>query len=1047
MPATNLIVVAQGGYRLNQRLPRYFLALFVPSAALVLGGAAFAYRYQAANELRSVSTRESIYAERGVHALLTNLEAYSNDLGYLLELPETAATANEPSDANLAALAKEVSETVRARRNIDQLRFIDSAGMERVRINAAATGIVTVPAAELQDKSDRYYVQEIAKLPAGAVYVSPLDLNIEHGVVENPHKPMVRVGAPVFDATGTRRGMLVINYLAAPMLEDFKQGITGAFGESMLLNADGFWLQSDDSRDEWGFMFGETDTFGLRHPEAWREIIARPSGQFRTTEGLWTFLTVQPRTAVQFGFMSALGQGGRDKLQAAVSETTVWKAVSFVSAAEIAALTRPSWWLLAGVASCLLLISLATSWLLARAWVRREELNLGRITRHAEENAASLRLVLQSNPNAMLIVDRDGKIVEANPSGESVFGFEPGALRGVSVDQLVPGKIRSVRQGDGESFEQAPRARPMGASLDLCARRADGQEFPVEVSLAPLALHGEPFVVATVVDISSRKRAEAEVRDLNANLERRVEQRTGELMQAESNLRLILDSSADGLYGVDMNGRITFVNSAACRILGCSPADLIGRPAEDLIVPDVNDAASNSTERPLARTLAESRSITVDDEYYRHASGRTLPVLYSTHPMIRDGALVGAVVSFMDITARRALDDAREAALQQAERLARARSDFLANMSHEIRTPLNGVLGLAQVGHREAYNPEQNQEIFGRILDAGRTLLGVVDNVLDFSRIEVGKAHIEAVPVRLRELIDEVMTPITPLADAKGLALQVRYAEDLPARCSTDPVRVKQVLMNLLANAVKFTEHGHVELAIARRDQWLHLRVSDTGIGISDEQAGRIFTAFEQADTSTTRKFGGTGLGLSISKRIVELMGGQISLTSSVGVGSTFEVVLPLVVPPPEASEMNTMGSETNGMGRTPRLAGVRILFAEDNEVNQMVMQAMLRPEGPELTTVGDGRLAVEQVATRGADAFDIVLMDLQMPVMDGYEATRRILEIAPDLPVIGQTAHVLQEAIEQCHAAGMVGHISKPIDRQDLVATIVRYARPRRAR
>ena len=326
--------------------------------------------------------------------------------------------------------------------------------------------------------------------------------------------------------------------------------------------------------------------------------------------------------------------------------------------------------------------------------------------------------------------------------------------------------------------------------------------------------------------------------------------------------------------------------------------------------------------------------------------------------MIRDGALVGAVVSFMDITARRALDDAREAALQQAERLARARSDFLANMSHEIRTPLNGVLGLAQVGHREAYNPEQNQEIFGRILDAGRTLLGVVDNVLDFSRIEVGKAHIEAVPVRLRELIDEVMTPITPLADAKGLALQVRYAEDLPARCSTDPVRVKQVLMNLLANAVKFTEHGHVELAIARRDQWLHLRVSDTGIGISDEQAGRIFTAFEQADTSTTRKFGGTGLGLSISKRIVELMGGQISLTSSVGVGSTFEVVLPLVILPPEASEMNTMGSETNGVGRTQRLAGVRILFAEDNEVNQMVMQAMLRPEGPELTTVGDGRLA-----------------------------------------------------------------------------------------
>jgi CheY-like chemotaxis protein len=416
--------------------------------------------------------------------------------------------------------------------------------------------------------------------------------------------------------------------------------------------------------------------------------------------------------------------------------------------------------------------------------------------------------------------------------------------------------------------------------------------------------------------------------------------------------------------------------------------------------------------------------------------------MFGTHPMVRDGEIVGAVVSFVDMTERRRLDEAREAALHEAERLARARSDFLSNMSHEIRTPLNGVLGVAQVGHRDLHANPVAREAFTKILESGRTLLGIVDNVLDFSRIEAGKVRVEAALVRLTDLLDEVVASIYPLAAARHLDLRVVREPGCPELCITDPMRVKQVLLNLMGNAVKFTERGEVVLTVDRLDDKLRFVVRDTGIGISPEQAERIFSAFEQADSSTTRRFGGTGLGLAICRRITELMQGQIMMQSRPGAGSEFTVTLPLVEPPAGSAAPSAHDVDSSGTRRVERLSGLRILLAEDNEVNQMVVQAMLNKEGSTLVTVSDGAQAVAAVRQAGAGAFHVVLMDIQMPVMGGYEATRLIHEIDPDLPVIGQTAHVLQEAIEQCLAAGMVAHLAKPIDRHELLLTIMRHAR-----
>jgi len=409
------------------------------------------------------------------------------------------------------------------------------------------------------------------------------------------------------------------------------------------------------------------------------------------------------------------------------------------------------------------------------------------------------------------------------------------------------------------------------------------------------------------------------------------------------------------------------------------------------------------------------------------------------------------VIAFVrDITDRRSLEADRERARLRAVELATAKSEFLANMSHEIRTPLNGLLGLAQIGLRDSTDA-RTLETFGAILGSGRLLLGVVNDVLDFSKIEVGKLRVEQHPVSPRAIGEEAVALLRERAEARRIALELEIDPSLPAQCLGDALRMQQVLVNLLSNAIKFTEEGGVrvwiglEPALADAEgkpaacaNELVFRVTDTGIGIVPEQMAQLFAAFQQADTSTTRRFGGTGLGLAISRRLAQLMGGDIHVRSTPRAGSTFELRLPCqgagADTAPPAARQRAAGAGLR------RLDGLRVLVAEDNEVNQIVLERALTLEGARPVTVGDGRQAVHRVLSDGRDAYDVVLMDIQMPEMDGYEATRRILELAPDLPVIGQTAHAMLDERRECLAAGMVDHIAKPLDFRLLTDMIVRH-------
>ncbi len=400
------------------------------------------------------------------------------------------------------------------------------------------------------------------------------------------------------------------------------------------------------------------------------------------------------------------------------------------------------------------------------------------------------------------------------------------------------------------------------------------------------------------------------------------------------------------------------------------------------------------------------------------------------------GQLVGAFNEMLDEVEK------REQALIQASR---AKSDFLANMSHELRTPMNGVIGMAELLRDSELNEDQ-QVLLSHIGTSADHLLSVINDILDFSKIEAGMMVIEKTPFDLRQTVEEIRIISGGRVKEKGLALKINVDPDLPENVVGDVVRVRQVLINLLGNAVKFTAEGTVELAIDQisrngKDLRLKFSVRDTGVGIAEDAQAKVFEHFTQADSSTTRSFGGTGLGLAICKQLVELMGGHIDLESELGVGSSFFFVLTMKVAENQQPVESGPSLQPNTAMDTKKLTqDLRILLAEDNPINQVFARRVLEQLGAEVSLANNGQEALDLVQKQ---EFDLVLMDCQMPVLDGYEATRKIRKIGgayAKLPIIALTAFAMAEDRDICLAAGMDDYVTKPVDRKILAKTIGKW-------
>ncbi|MEM8913331.1 MAG: PAS domain-containing protein [Planctomycetota bacterium] len=650
------------------------------------------------------------------------------------------------------------------------------------------------------------------------------------------------------------------------------------------------------------------------------------------------------------------------------------------------------------------------------------------------QTSATYRALANSLPLSLLIKSVDGGRVFANQAYLRWRKLSWEDVAGKTDHDLFPTEVADVFAADdqrvmssGESFHNV-EANP----------REDGSQGWIERIKSPIwDQHGRVLGVQVMFwDVTDR---------VNAEHRSQFE---------ESLLKTLMENIPDSVYFKDLDSRFIRVSEAMARKFGLQGVDQVhGRTDADIFSPEhASDARRDevqimSSGEPLVDRVERETWRDRDDTWCLTTK---MPLRDSDHQII------GTFGISRDITELKKSEAALREAVRRADAANRAKSEFLANMSHEIRTPINAMVGMSELlGQTEL--SEVQRDYVHVIQESSASLLRLINDILDFSKIEAQRLELESVAFSIRRVVDNAFASLRWKANEKALELNSRIDDAIPDRVIGDPGRLQQVLVNLAGNAIKFTDHGQVAIEIrsSRREEQtdsvtdqvdITFAVVDTGIGIPASQQDAILQPFTQADASTTRRFGGTGLGLSISRQLVELMGGELSLASQVGVGTTFQFDLRLPVAPPSLDvDLDDDPEEDLGAHRdvnSDRPArSLRVLVAEDGLTNQQVIAGLLRSLGHQCTLASDGRETVSRWKTGG---FDLILMDMHMPVMDGLEATRAIRAeedpTRPRIPIVALTAAATQEDATECRAAGMDDYLTKPVLRRHLQRALSKH-------
>ena len=643
-----------------------------------------------------------------------------------------------------------------------------------------------------------------------------------------------------------------------------------------------------------------------------------------------------------------------------------------------------------------------------------------RTKRETDAQNRKLSTLVEQNPSAIVITDLEGTIEYANPAFLKITGYELDEVIGqnprIIKSELTPDEV--VR----DLWDTITAGRVW--SSRLCNKRKNGSLFYEQALVSPVrdgAGHITNYV-SVKMDITQLVCLEEDQK------------------RAHRSMKTIVDNLPLGVVLVNKHKRIINLNQEAARILGCENME----EAANLFVGHECREAFCDTEFNTCPILDLGKEgvYFVEKNITLH---RDVYILKSVIKINYEGEDVLMEV-FLDITDRKKQEQLLKQETEKSNRLMieahranQVKSEFLANMSHEIRTPLNSIIGMNQLLRQTELNPKQ-QKFVQQITTASRLLLSIINDILDFSKIEAGKVDIERIDVARDPFFEDLKAMIENQAMEKGIDLIFSLSPDLPDAVETDRVRINQILLNLLNNAIKFTHEGSVELIVHPAEKTnqkpgeclIHFEVRDTGIGISPDKLKMLFQPFSQADTSTTRTYGGTGLGLVISSRLTELLGGKLSVESVVGKGSRFFFDLPFHIKQAPVTQRRTTRSKA-----APDFTGQRILLVEDNDINQEVAKGLLQPTHAEITLAVNGQEAVNIISEQ---TFDLILMDLQMPIMDGYEAMRTLRPDHPDLPIIALSAAATSEDRSRAIEAGATAHVSKPIDQMELFHELSRH-------
>lgn len=647
---------------------------------------------------------------------------------------------------------------------------------------------------------------------------------------------------------------------------------------------------------------------------------------------------------------------------------------------------------------------------------------------------AKYRTLYDSSKDAIMLLKPEKGFLSGNHAAIVMYGCKDEE----EFTACTPAQLSPERQPDGtlstiKAQQMMAIAMQNGSNFfEWKHKRIDGSEFFATVLLTRVELEGVLLLQATVRDVSKQKRAEMDLRWKTAFLE------------AQTNANL------DGILVIDENGKRILCNQRFIDLWKIPPA-ILGEEIDLSMLQFVK----NSTKYP-------EQFIRKVEYLYAHPNETSRDEIELKNGMVLDrysspvlgdrGEYYGRIWTFRDITEQKLAKKMLENAKEAAESATRAKSEFLANMSHEIRTPMTAIIGFADLLLETLQTPEAVEAV-QTIKRNGVYLLNLINGILDLSKIEAGRLNVERTKCSPQAILNEVVSLMRVRAVSKNLSLDMKWDGPIPETIQSDPLRLRQILINLIGNAIKFTEVGSVRVigrlvktsdAVGK----MQFDIIDTGIGLSSEQMQHLFQPFAQGDSSTSRKFGGSGLGLIISQRLAEMLGGEISVSSNAEQGCTFTLTVAAgdltnvcLTENPSLPSNEPVPLESQQPAAPSRLSG-RILLVEDGPDNQQLVSLLLRRAGATVSLAENGQIAVELVhaARRENNSFDLILMDMQMPIMDGADATRKLRSDGITTPIVALTAHAMSGDREACLAAGCNDYLSKPIDRALLIQTAAKY-------